>query len=291
MKKTKKIGKKATFLNRIKIGGFLFLVLLSFNFFGNYSQKPQKINTKIIAQTTVSKKPLATPSALLSATPTSKPPTVESAQTQQNSGFCLNVPILLYHHIQLATFDQQMAYLASRGYTAISGTRLIDALRTHSVLPPKSVVITLDDGYKDAYENALPIFRKYNLVGNIMIITGLVGGADYLSWAQIEEMARSGLVYFSSHSWSHYSLTRGSEEKIKFEVKTAKQQLEEHTGQKADIFTYPYGSFDNNVIRILQENGFLGAFSTIPGFTQCDSFIMALHRNRIGNAPLSAYGL
>lgn len=276
---------------KIEIGVLLFLALLGFNFINNYFYTHQKISPKVIAQSTVPKKLTATPSASLSPTPTQKPQAVEAVQTQQDLGFCLNVPILLYHHVQSEIFDQQMVYLTSHGYTAISVGQLVNALRTHTLLPSKSVVITLDDGYKDAYENAFPIFRKYNLVGNVMVITGLVGGLDYLSWSQIEEMARSNLIYFSDHSWSHYSLTRGLDEKIKFEVKTAKQQLEEHTGQKVDLFTYPYGSFDNNVIRILQEDGFLGAFSTIPGFTQCDSFIMALHRNRIGTAPLSAYGL
>jgi len=124
-----------------------------------------------------------------------------------------------------------------------------------------------------------------------MIATGLVGGSDYLSWGDIEEMSRSGLIYFTNHTWSHYPIDQGSYDKVKNEVQTGRKQLEEHVSQTVNIFTYPFGSFNNEAIKILREDGVSGAFSTIPGFWQCDSFIMTLHRNRVGNASLSEYGL
>ncbi len=223
------------------------------------------------------------------------------------SGFCLNVPVLLYHHVQPqsqardlgqtslsvdnAIFEEQMGYLVSHGYTTISAAQLADALRLHAFLPEKSIVITFDDGYKDAYLYVYPILQKYKLKANFMIATGLVGGSSYLSWSEIEEMSRSGLAYYVDHTWSHYAIGFGERDKIKFEVATGKQQLEQYTGQTVNIFAYPFGSFNNNAINILQEEGFIAAFSTIPGFWQCDSFILTLHRNHIGNAPLSAYGL
>lgn len=243
----------------------------------------------------------ATSSASISNAPTSTPTPVAL------SGFCLNVPVLLYHHVQPQSqaselgqtslsvdnviFEEQMAYLVSNGYTPIYAVRLADALRLQTPLPGKSIVITFDDGYKDAYVYVYPILQKYNLVGNFMIATGLVGSSSYLSWGEIEEMSRSGLAYFVDHTWSHYAIGYGQRDKIKFEIETAKQQLEQHTGQVVSIFAYPFGSFNSTSIEVLRESGFLGAFSTIPGFWQCDSFIMTLHRNHIGNAPLSAYGL
>ncbi|MFH1833172.1 MAG: polysaccharide deacetylase family protein [Candidatus Levyibacteriota bacterium] len=223
------------------------------------------------------------------------------------TGFCLNVPILMYHHVQPESqakengqtaltvdsevFDSQMAYLVSHGYGTVSGDQLVNALRTHTPLSGKNVVVSFDDGYKDAYNYVFPILKKYGIVGNFMIPTGLIGGADYLSWSQIEEMAHSGNMYFTDHTWSHASLGRATIEKIKYEIETAKNQLEQHTGQTINLFTYPYGSFSSDVINVLTQDGFLGAFSTISGFIQCDSFIMDLHRNRIGNSSLSAYGL
>jgi peptidoglycan/xylan/chitin deacetylase (PgdA/CDA1 family) len=216
------------------------------------------------------------------------------------------VPVLLYHHIQPQTqaqekkqtsisvdsgvFDQQMSYLAASGYTTLTAKQLVDALITKSGVPTKSILITFDDGYKDNFEYAHPILQKYNLTANLMLATGLIGGADYLSWDQIRQMAGSGKWYFTNHTWSHYSLGRGNAEKITYEVTTASQQIQENSGQQVvDIFTYPYGVIAG--VDILKSLGIRAAFSTIGGRYQCDSILMSLRRNRIGNSPLSSYGL
>lgn len=288
-----------SFKNRLTIGAILgiflvFGVLVQTRF---YSQNSDKVNKKVTSYLK-NKEVAVTPTTVSSLSPT----ITQESLAVQTSGFCLRVPVLLYHHIQPVggqsspsvsrdIFDQQMAYLASSGYTAITAEQLVNALRTQRTLPPKSILITLDDGYRDVYDYAYPIFQKYHLNFNLMIIPGLIGGSDYLSWGQIGEMKGSGLAYFSNHTWSHYTLSRGPLDKVKFEIETAGQQLQDHIGQKIDVFTYPYGSFNNSVISVLQQDGFIGAFSTIPGFWQCDSFIFSLHRSHIGNAPLSVYGL
>jgi peptidoglycan/xylan/chitin deacetylase (PgdA/CDA1 family) len=220
----------------------------------------------------------------------------------------LKVPILTYHHIQPeeiakelkqtsltvdnGVFDQQMAYLAATGYTPIWANELVDALRNHIGLAGKPVMVTMDDGYADNYNYALPVLRKYNIKANLMLASGLVGSnSDMLNWDQINQMKSSGLFYFTNHTWSHYSITSGPQSKIESEIDTAQGQIQRYTGQIVNIFTYPYGSFNNNAIQILQSKGYVGAFSTIPGVYQCDSFIMALHRYRIGNGSLASYGL
>lgn len=294
-KKKKKILKKKksfwfwpSIFSAIVIVGFGMVFLSEFV---TNSASPKKVLSTSVAET------IATPSPSLTATPT----------PEVYSGFCLQVPTLLYHHIQSASsarengqgnltvdaavFDQQMAYLVSRGYTSLSADQLASALLSHSSLPGKSVLITFDDGYQDTYDFAYPILRKYGLKANLMVITGLVGNSGYLNWGQIREMKDSGVFSLGNHTWSHYTLAPGPQEKINSEIKTAEQQLTDYAGIKTNIFAYPYGSFNNQIIKTLQENGFAAAFSTNPGFWQCDSFIMALHRNRVGNSPLSAYGL
>jgi peptidoglycan/xylan/chitin deacetylase (PgdA/CDA1 family) len=235
-------------------------------------------------------------------------PTPQEKKAEENFGYCVNVPVLLYHHVQpdseakrlwqtalsvdSSIFEQQMSYLVTHGYNTISAKQLVDALLLHTPLPQKSIVLTFDDGYKDAYSYVYPILQKYHILANLMIPSGLVGGTDYLSWGDIEEMSRSGLVYFTNHTWSHYPIDQGGYDKAKYEIQTGRRQLEEHIeDQIVNIFTYPYGSFNNDAIRALRDEGVSGALSTIPGFWQCDSFIMTLHRNRVGNAPLSEYGL
>lgn len=243
----------------------------------------------------------------LSAKLTPTPIPSSTAPQPEYVGFCLRVPILLYHHVKSLdsakengqgfltvdtnTFDAQMQYLISKNYHTISVDELATALINKTGLPPKSIVITLDDGYDDVYDNAYPILYKYQLKANLMIPTGLLGNIGYMSWDQLKRMVDTGLITAYNHSWSHASLTNLSDEKLKYEILTAKQQLDEKLGKQGNIFAYPYGSEDRRVVNLLRENGFIAALSTIPGSIQCDSFLMSLHRTRVGNAPLGAYGI
>lgn len=235
-----------------------------------------------------------------------------AAQEAVHSGFCLHVPVLLYHHIQPQSiaqekgqtsltvdngiFDQQMGYLAGKGYHTISAEELVNALVTHSQLPANSIVITLDDGYLDNYVYAYPVLQKYRVIANLMVPTGLLGntsGANaYFTWDQLKEMVGSGLLFAYNHTWSHFAMGAGPAEKDIFEIKTAQQQLQEHLGKAFPLFVYPYGSGQTVawVQQLVKENGFLAAFSTLGGSYSCDSNAMALPRVHIGNAPMSSYG-
>jgi len=114
-----------------------------------------------------------------------------------------------------------------------------------------------------------------------------------MDWGELRQMVGSGSIFAYDHTWSHYPVGSGSPDKDQYEILTAKQQLESNLGKPVTIFTNPYGSGENNprVVAELEQDGFSGAFSTIPGSYQCDSFIYSLHRTRIGNTPLFSYGL
>lgn len=239
-----------------------------------------------------------------SVTPT---PTFVPTIKPVNEGYCLSVPVIYYHHVEPMaqataeghasltvdpnTFAQQMAYLSSHGYTFYTAEQLVDALLGHTSLPGKPIVVTIDDGYIDTYTYAFPIAKQYGVKLSLMIPTGLLENPDYMTWNDLKDMANSGTVFAYDHTWSHYSLSQGPYSKDKMEIMTSKNQLEQHLGGNVDILAYPYGSSSSTAISILQQNGFKGAFTTIPGFLQCDGFVYSLHRNRIGNTSLSAYGL
>ncbi|HET9946545.1 MAG TPA: polysaccharide deacetylase family protein [Patescibacteria group bacterium] len=227
-------------------------------------------------------------------------------------GYCLFVPVLMYHHVQPeavavqrgqtgltvdpAYFDQQMNYVVSHGYTPITAEQLVLALKNHTGVPAKSIVVTLDDGYQDNFDYAYPVFQKYHIIANLMVATGLLGGVGnntYYTWDELKQMVGSGLIFTFDHTWSHYSMGSGTAQKDQTEITLGKQQLETNIGQKQIVFAYPYGAGYNNprVTQELSSDGFLGAYSTIGGMWQCDSYIYALRRIHVGNLPLSSYGL
>lgn len=240
-------------------------------------------------------------------------PTPTPTPTPIYYGYCLNVPVLYYHHIassdiarargfsslnvDAGIFDEQMAYLSSHGFTSIFGEDLVNALKNHTALSPKSVVVTLDDAYDDQYSNAFQIAKKYGIKLTLFVPTGLLGGVSatnsYFTWGQLSEMVNSGLVEVENHTWSHYSMGTKGADKDMYELKTAEDQLQQNLGKHSLVFAYPYGTNELSgfVWGELAQFGFLGAFSTIGGTYQCDSFLYALHRTRIGSVPFPAFGI
>jgi peptidoglycan/xylan/chitin deacetylase (PgdA/CDA1 family) len=307
IKKTRKVHKTLNGKSNINLKNALivlfFLILLFLGLINLFESS--KLNHPNFKKQLLVKPPLLHVKNIVSPTPSITPKITPTPVPL--TGFCLHVPVLMYHHIQpevnakqlgqtaltvdSSIFDTQMQYLSQNGYTTFFANVLINALISHQNLPSKSVVITIDDGYEDNFIYALPILKKYGLKANIMLASGLMNNSNMLSWDEIKSLQLSGLIYFTNHTWSHYFITHGTQEKINYEIDTGKSIIEDHTGQTVNVFTYPYGSFNNNAISTLSKKGYIGAFTEIPGQYQCDSFLMTLHRTRIGNAPLSHYGL
>lgn len=301
--------KYRTYIIRLLLAA-LFVGIFSFALYHDLAAKSQTSISKIVKKVHAEKL-----TRNISPTPSLTPTIISSlvaskAAKPVYAGYCLYSPVLMYHHVQPwaiaqahsqtsltvdpTIFDQQMAYIATH-YTTISAQELVDALHNHTTLPPHSIVVTLDDGYEDVYQYAYPIFQKYHIIANVMVPTGLLGGTgnnSYFTWGELEQMVNSGLVYATDHTWSHYPVGSGNPQKDQFEIMTAKQQLEQNLGKQITVFTYPYGNgaLNAGLVSLLQQDGFSGAFSSIGGSMQCDSFLYSLHRTHIGNAPLSAYG-
>ena len=71
-------------------------------------------------------------------------------------------------------------------------------------LPPNSILITFDDGYKNNYTLAFPILKKYNIKATIFLNTKFIEKDEtYLNWDEIREMYKSGLIDFQLHTHSH----------------------------------------------------------------------------------------
>ena len=244
------------------------------------------------------------PTPTITATPKPKPVTV--TDLNKKYGPCAKVPVLMFHHIETEAeaklnhqtslavspeyFAKDMEYLKIHGYTIITAKDLINFFDFGAVLPKKPVMITLDDAYRDNYVNAFPILKQYGFKATIFTPTGLVQNPDYLTWQQITEMSSSGLVYFANHTWSHHasSGTLAVQDK---EISLADTQLSEN-GQNPDkVFAYPYGNPSVDAEKILSKYGYKLAFTTVSGNIQCKGRRLTLPRTRMGNAPLSHFGL
>ena len=250
---------------------------------------------------------LASPTLTPSKNPEKKSLFVPRAEAaEQNNDYCVNLPVLFYHHVEPLSeaqesghaqftvdnlvFESQMNYLKENDYMTVSVDTIIDAILNKKPLSKKIVALTFDDGYSDMYGYAYPVLKKFGFFGNFAIPTGLIGQEGYMNWDQLTEIARDPGMHIYNHTVSHADLLHNPSH-IEGEIAGAQSDIQTRLGLRSNIFFYPYGSFNDHVIASLRARGYIAAFSTLPGTLQCESSLMQLSRTRIGNAPLSLYGL
>lgn len=241
--------------------------------------------------------PTATPIPTLTPKPTPTPKPLVPPLIPGERG--IKVPVLLYHYISvnpnaadvmrngLSTspdiLDQQLATLKSHGFTTITFDELAAAFSRKAALPPKPIILTFDDGYNDFYYNAYPILAKYQMKGIAFIPTGLIGGGSYMTWGQIEELAKSPYVVFGAHSIHHYNLPGVSPSVLRSEITESKRILEKHIGYVVNWMAYPYGGFNDAVVTEAKNAGYIGGITTMPGSWQYQSRFFYIPRYRAGN--------
>jgi peptidoglycan/xylan/chitin deacetylase (PgdA/CDA1 family) len=177
-------------------------------------------------------------------------------------------PILIYHHIAKrepanryflspAIFEAQMVALQHWGYTSIPLSLLVQALSEGAYLPPRPVVITFDDGYREVYTHAFPIMQRLGFSGVVYMIAGQVGVGKYMAPAELGELAAAGWE-IGSHGWTHTSL-RSPAAKLPREIDESRLALEELLAVPVETFAFPYGLTSKYVTGLVKEAGYQSA--------------------------------
>lgn len=209
------------------------------------------------------------------------------------------VPVLMYHRVQILpgdrlsvppeAFARQLAYLQERGFHTISLDSLCTHLAQGAPLPTRPVVITFDDAYEDNFTNALPALRQYGMTATVFAISDWVGRENdweqyrgkpscrTMSWEQLRAWRQAGMAV-GSHTVSHSSLSRLSDEGIRHELVDSKRTLEEQLGASVDFLCYPYGDFDSRVISEAEQTGYHGALAIFEGTSAWRNPRFALRR-------------
>jgi peptidoglycan/xylan/chitin deacetylase (PgdA/CDA1 family) len=168
-------------------------------------------------------------------------------------------------------FRQQMRYLAVTGYNVIplkDAWEYATGVRTS--LPPRSVVITFDDGWRSTYTEVFPEMKRRHFPFTLFIYPNIVGQtAHALTWKQIKEMSDWG-ADIQSHSFSHPFLTKrrhpGLDDKkyaewLHHELEGSRKALQHETGKVVEFLAYPYGDYDHVLTAVVARSGFLGALT------------------------------
>lgn len=106
----------------------------------------------------------------------------------QDGGFSPNAHL----SVAPAFLDRLIDILKRRGYQFVSMDAMLERLLEYDPrkLRDPVLAITLDDGFRDNLENALPIFRKHEVPFTIYVAPGLVDGRATLWWEDLEAVIR-----------------------------------------------------------------------------------------------------
>lgn len=226
------------------------------------------------------------------------------------------LPVIMYHGlleskshqnqymIDIQCFEEDLKYLKENGWTTIFASELIDAVKNHTPLPQKAILLTFDDGYYNNYLYAFPLLQKYHMKA---VISPIVSTADkamseenknplysQCSWKELLEMQNSGWIEIQNHTYCLHQINsefQGAapipgeslndyQKRLTEDLTKANQRIEQNLGQKPRAFIYPFGAKTEDTEKIIKEFGFEAAFDCEEkiNFISSEEDLFHLHR-------------
>lgn len=206
------------------------------------------------------------------------------------------VPVLTYHGViasraqkdavwfdcTVAEFEAQMAFLKAQGANVVTLAQLQRHLTLGETLPDRAIVLTFDDSYQGVYDYAAPVLARYRYPYAVFVHTDYVGsqkGRPKMTWDELRELDRSGLVTIGSHSRSHPAdmglLTQTQQDD---ELQGSKRVLEQELGHPVPFISYPNGKADAATFGRVKAAGYTLGFMEEWGPVQQSPGILALNR-------------
>ena len=213
------------------------------------------------------------------------------------------VPILLYHRlgpevkdsmtVKTSVFASQLEYLHNQGYTVIPLRRLTAFVAGEAPPPPdRTVVITVDDGHESVYSDMFPLVRRYNIPITLFIYPSAISNAKYaMTWQQLSEMQRSGLVDIQSHTYWHPNFKKEKKrlaedaynDFVRMQLGKSKEVLERRLQIHVEMLAWPYGIYDDELINNARRLGYLAGFTMERRSVERSDNLMTLPRYLMTN--------
>ncbi|MCU7550526.1 glycosyltransferase [Chitinophagaceae bacterium LB-8] len=189
------------------------------------------------------------------------------------------LPILMYHRVaphgsqemsryrvSPGDFEEHLKFLKESGYYSVTLEDWTTAVTMKRPLPGLAVIFTFDDGYKDFYEYAWPLLKKYGFTATVFLVSGQVGQQNawdevygeklpLMGWEEIIELQQQG-VEFGSHAATHQPLTSLTPTQIVEEGIRSRTSLQNELQRPVQLIAYPYGDTDTVVAHLLGACGY-----------------------------------
>ena len=227
--------------------------------------------------------------------------------------------VLMYHKVNdlqgnpvtvpVALFEEQMAQLRDLGYSVVSVDAVLDHFSHGAPLPPKAVLITFDDGYRDNLRNAAPILQRYGYPAVVFVPIGYLDSVrplpheehlvargvlnPTLGWSELAELEAAG-IRVESHGISHRPLANLEIDEAAREITLSKLRLEDRLGRPVRAFAFVKGSeadYRPVHLSLLKQAGYELAFTSVSGSNGLRADPLQLHRYNVEPYPTRTFEL
>jgi hypothetical protein len=91
------------------------------------------------------------------------------------------IPVFTFHTLEPRSFERRMRYLRDTGYETLTMRQYLDSISGRAAAPPKSVLLTIDDGRATTWTVGYPILKRLGLRATAFLVTSAVHDSDEVS--------------------------------------------------------------------------------------------------------------
>jgi peptidoglycan/xylan/chitin deacetylase (PgdA/CDA1 family) len=221
-----------------------------------------------------------------------------SASLAQAQSRRMRLPILVYHRfgarvtdsmtVRTAIFAGQLRFLKEHHITAVPLRGVVRYfLGQAPPPPPNSIVITADDGHVSVFSDMLPLVKQYKIPVTLFIYPSAISNASYaMTWEELAKLKATGLFDVQSHTFWHPNFRIEKQRRspadyrrfVREQLVKSKGRLEHKLGGKVDMLAWPFGIYDDELIGLARECGYLAGFSIVRRPATSRDNVMALPR-------------
>jgi peptidoglycan/xylan/chitin deacetylase (PgdA/CDA1 family) len=183
--------------------------------------------------------------------------------------------VVLYYHAVPARARERFARQMD---TLVRLATPVPADSSRKLKPGKQyAAVTFDDGLFSVIENAIPALVSKKIPATLFIVAGRLGrdqnwaifGAGYdksdrLGTTEELRALPPDLITIGSHTISHPVLPCLAKDTAAEELSSSRRMLQTLLGRDIDLFSFPYGAFNNALIGMCRAAGYTRVFTTLP---------------------------
>lgn len=185
-------------------------------------------------------------------------------------------------------FKETMQHAKELGFETISIEQLDSFLQSNSYIPPRSMVLIIDDRRLGTVQNHfLPVLEANHWHLVMAYITGVINDQE---WAEVQKVLDTGLVEIQAHGFMHNGQTYFTEftpdDIIHQEIYDPIDAFEQHLGYRPYAFIWPGGNFTQKTVDEVQKAGYQVGFTVYSRGPIMYNWVPLGEEERAMNNPL-----